>query len=295
MEIAAKTAIDGNKPLKSVTVFVGSGRKRGATFAAARRFLDNLQSFLDVKGEIVFLCEYDLGLCRGCKACFLRGEERCPLKGDRDVLIEKMAASDGVVFASPNFSFQVSAIMKGFLDRLGYLLHRPCFHGKTFTSIVVQGFYGGDKLVKYLDFVGLGLGFNVVKGGCITALDPMVGMEMLTMEKVITRLSGQFHEQLSKPVFPAPSLMQLLMFRSGRTSAKLLADDNDRDYTFYRDRGWLYSDYFYPVKLGVFKKAFGAAVDRMVARKAKKRNLEAALQPSWPAMAPETPSEEKGR
>jgi multimeric flavodoxin WrbA len=120
-----------SRPLKSVTVFVGSGRKKGATRAAASRFLERLQSFGDVRGEIVFLGDYDLGLCRGCKICFMRGEERRPLKGDRDALIGKMMASDGVVFASPNYSFQVSAIMKAFLDRLGFLLHRPRFHGKT--------------------------------------------------------------------------------------------------------------------------------------------------------------------
>ena len=88
------------------------------------------------------------------------------MKDDRDVLIEKMMASDGVVFASPNYSFQVSAIMKTFLDRLGFVFHRPRFFGKTFTSIVAQGIYGGNKIVKYLDFVGNGLGFNTVKGSC---------------------------------------------------------------------------------------------------------------------------------
>jgi len=132
-------------------VFVGSGRKqRGLTYAATRRFLDNLESYGDVQGEIVFLSERNLGLCRGCKACFLRGEERCPLNDDRDLLIEKMMASDGVVFASPTYSFQVSAIMKAFLDRLGFAFHRPRFHGKAFTGIVAQGFHGGGKIEKYL-------------------------------------------------------------------------------------------------------------------------------------------------
>ncbi len=90
------------------------------------------------------------------------------MKDDRDVLIEKIMASDGVVFASPNYSFQVSAIMKAFLDRLGFAFHRPRFFGKTFTSIVTQGIYGGGKIVDYLDFVANGLGFNTVKGSCIT-------------------------------------------------------------------------------------------------------------------------------
>jgi len=158
--------------MKSITAFVGSARTKGFTCAATRQFLDNLQSLGDVHVEIVFLSNYNLGLCRGCKACFLRGEERCPLKDDRDILIGKMVASDGVVFASPNYSFQVSAIMKTFLDRLGFVFHRPRFHGKAFTSIVVQGIHGGSKIVKYLDFVRGGLGFNVAKGAAIRPLSP---------------------------------------------------------------------------------------------------------------------------
>ena len=54
------------------------------------------------------------------------------------MLIEKMMASDGIVFASPNYSFHVSATMKMFLDRLGFVFHRPRFFGKTFTSIIAQ-------------------------------------------------------------------------------------------------------------------------------------------------------------
>ena len=257
--------------MKSVTAFVGSAHKGGATYAAARQFLDNLQSFGDIQGEIVFLSERKFGLCRGCKACFVRGEEHCPLKDDRDLLIEKMMASDGVVFASPNYSFQVSAIMKTFLDRLGFLFHRPRFHGKTFTGIVVQGFYGGGKVLKYLEFVGLGLGFNVVKGSCITGLEPMVEKERRKMDQSLAGQSRRFHEQLSKPAYPAPSILQLIMFRGGRTSAKLLAGDDNRDHTYYCDQGWFYSDYFYPTKLGPLKKAVGATFDWIAARKSKQR------------------------
>jgi multimeric flavodoxin WrbA len=276
MESMIQQSIGGKAAPKTVTVFVGSGRKRGATSAAARRFLDNLESCGDVRGEIVFLSDFKLGLCRGCKVCFERGEERCPLKDDRDALIEKMAASDWVVFATPNYSFQVSAITKAFLDRLGFLFHRPRFHGKTFTGLVVQGFHGGGKLVKYLEFVGFGLGFNVVKGGCITALEPMTESEKLGMDKTLAGLSRRFHERLNGPAYPVPSFLQLMIFRSGRTSARLLAGDDNRDHIFYGDRGWFDSDYFYPARLGFLKKAAGAAIDGIAARGSLRRNRELA-------------------
>jgi multimeric flavodoxin WrbA len=264
--------------MKSVTAFVGSAHPRGHTYTATHRFLDNLESFGDVKGEIVLLNEYKLGMCRGCKACFTRGEERCPLKDDRDLLIEKMMAADGVVFASPNYSFQVSALLKTFLDRLGFVFHRPLFHGKAFTPIIVQGFYGGGKLVEYLEFVGGGLGFNVVKGSCITALEPMVGKERLAMTKTIARHSRRFHDQLLKPALPTPSILQLMIFRMGRNSAKLLAGDDNRDHTYYRDRGWFDSDYFYPTRLGPLKRAAGAIFDLMAARSCRSRESNPASQ-----------------
>ena len=250
--------------MKSVTAFVGSARKNGFTFAATRRFLDNLQSLGDVRGEIVFLSDCSLGACRGCKSCFVRGEDRCPLKDDdRDVLIEKMMTSDGVVLASPNYSFHVSAIMKTFLDRIGFVFHRPCFHGKAFTGIVVQGFYGGDKILKYLDFVGLGLGFNVVKGSCVQALDPIAEADRQKMVKTLAGHSRRFYERLSKPAYPPPSVLQLMVFRSSRVSAKLLADEDNRDHSYYRDKGWFESDYFYPTNLDPLKRIGGKLFDRM--------------------------------
>ena len=64
----------------------------------------------------------------------------------------------------------------------------------------------------------------------------------------------------------APSLFRLMGFRMGRTSVKQLLGESDRDYTYYRDRGWLSSDYFYPTRLGLLKKALGAGFDWLFAR-----------------------------
>src|SRR3954451_10812814 len=100
--------------MKTVTAFLGSARRKGLTYRAVRRFLDHLEALGDVRSEIVFLSDYSIGVCRGCKSCFLHGEECCPLKDDRDTLIGKMMAADGVIFATPNYSFQVSGMMKVF-------------------------------------------------------------------------------------------------------------------------------------------------------------------------------------
>ncbi len=257
--------------MKSVTAFVGSARKKGFTHAATLQLLERVQSFGDVRCDIVFLADCNLGLCRGCKTCFVRGEEHCPLHDDRDALIAKMMESDGVVLASPNYSFQVSAIMKAFLDRLGFVFHRPCFQGKAFTPIVVQGIRGGERVVKYLERVGAGLGFDVVKGSCLTALEPMVESERRRMDEALARQGRRFHDQLVRPPGAAPTLFHLCVFRMARTSMERMLGDDNRDYQYYRDHGWFESDYYLPTKLGPFKKAVGATFDWIAARAASQR------------------------
>ncbi len=257
--------------MKKVTVFVGSARKK-LTHYAVCQFLDNLQSLGEIEYDVVTLSHHQIGTCRGCCLCFAKGEEICPLKDDRDVLFEKIAASDGVVLATPNYSFQVSATTKIFLDRCGFMFHRPRFFGKTFTNIVAQGIYGGEKIVSYLDFVGGGLGFNTVKGCCVTACDPMTQREKQKIDSALAEQSRRFYAALAKPAYPAPTLLKLWGFRTARTSIKLTLDESTRDHTYYKEKGWFESDYYYPVRLGPLKKAAGSFFDANARSSAKKKN-----------------------
>jgi multimeric flavodoxin WrbA len=256
--------------VKRVTAFVGSAHKK-ITHGAVRQFLDDLGSLGDVEAEIVTLSDYRIGTCRGCRLCFEKGEEFCPLKDDRDALLAKIEASDGVVFATPNYSFHVSGLLKVFLDRLGFVFHRPRFFGKTFTSIVTQGIYGGRGIVKYLDFAGAGLGFNTVKGSYFTAFDPMTETERQKRDKALAGQSRRFYERMKRIPYPVPSLLKLVAFRMGRTGMRLELDDSSFDYRYYRDKGWFDSDYFYPTRLGPFNKAAGGLAESIQARRTRKR------------------------
>jgi multimeric flavodoxin WrbA len=251
-----------------VTAFIGSARKKH-TYNASKLFLQQLQSLGDIEYEIVRLSDYNLQTCKGCKLCMDKGEEFCPLKDDRDKLIQKMINSDGIIFASPVYTFQVSALMKIFLDRIAFFCHRPLFFGKTFTSIVAQGTYGGKDTVKYLDFVGSGLGFNVVKGSYIVSLEPLTEKGQKKIEKIIDKQSKRFYSKLIKKEQPTPSLFKLMIFRLSRSAIKLMLNENYRDYTYYKENGWFESSYYYPVKFNPVKKMTGKFFDVMGTRMAK--------------------------
>ena len=248
-----------------VTAFVGSARKKH-TYKATKQLMDNLQSFGDVECEIVSLSDFHLELCKGCMLCLNKGEELCPFKDDRDMLIDKMNNSDGILFASPNYSFNVSGFMKVFLDRLGFIIHRPRFFGKAFTSIVVQGFYRGGKIISYFNFLGKGLGFNVVRGCCLNSLEPMTTKEQKKTDLIIEKQSKKFYSTLIKKEYPNPTFFKLMIFRMSRTSIKLLLDESWRDYTYYKNNGWFGSNYYYPTQLNTIKKLAGNFFDFIFAR-----------------------------
>ncbi|HAS90876.1 MAG TPA: NAD(P)H-dependent oxidoreductase [Sedimentibacter sp.] len=59
--------------MKKITAIIGSARK-GATYQAVREFEQNLKEYEEIDFEYIFLSDYNLEFCRGCKICFDKGE-----------------------------------------------------------------------------------------------------------------------------------------------------------------------------------------------------------------------------
>ena len=250
-----------------ITAVIGSARKKG-TYNGVKEFEKSLKGYTDCEFEYVFLNDYDLGFCNGCKLCFDKGEEFCPLKDDRDALFEKLESSDGIVFASPNYSFGVSARMKNFLDRLSYMYHRPRLFGKTFTAIVTQGIFGGNKIRRYLESMGSNLGLSVTKGCCLNTLEPMSEKHLHEMENKTGKAAKRFYLGLAGEKQSKPSFFKLMMFRMTRTSLNSI-DIKLKDYYYFKEKGWFDSDYYHETKLGIVKKAAGRIFDFMGKQLAK--------------------------
>lgn len=256
--------------MKKVTIFIGTPRK-GSTYNASQELIKNIEAYNEIDVEYVFINDYNLKYCRGCKLCFNKGEEYCSLKDDRDILLEKINNSDGVIFASPNYAFQITATMKNFLDRIAFVLHRPQYFDKTFMSLVTQGIVGGKDITKYLDTVGENLGFRVVKGFVITALEPSTDKQKIENSKKIKKASLRFYKELNDSKLFSPSLFRLMLFRISRTSIKLILNDNYKDYIHYKEKGWFDSDYYCEVSLGYTKKLAGCIFDFIGKQIAKHR------------------------
>lgn len=246
--------------MKKVITFIGTASRK-ATYHAVQEFEKYIKSYGEIDFEYVFLHEYNLEFCQGCKLCFNEGEEFCPLKDDRDVLLEKIENSDGVIFATPSYAFQVSGRMKNFLDRSAYIYHRPKFFGKTFTAIITQGIpFGGKDIRKYLEGIGGNFGFYVIKGACLWTLAPITERRQKIISQKIEKAAKRFYKGLNRSTLPQPSLFRLVVFRMTRTSLKSI-NVRYRDYFYFKEKGWFESGYYYDTSLGPIKKLAGRFFD----------------------------------
>jgi hypothetical protein len=166
------------------------------------------------------------------------------------------------------------------------MFHRPRFHGKAATAIVVQGFFRGREIRKYLEFFAGGIGFNVVRGSVIKTLEPMPADALRKMDQALARQSRRLHERLLRSAYPVPSLLALMMFRMGRTGVRVGLPEDRPDHVYYRDRGWFESDFYYPTHLGPLKKAAGALFDWFAANSSMFKVDDAALAAAPSASTP---------
>jgi len=55
------------------------------------------ENYPTIDYKLMMLNEVNLEQCRGCYVCIAKGEQYCPLKDDRDMIIKEMLDADGVV------------------------------------------------------------------------------------------------------------------------------------------------------------------------------------------------------
>lgn len=174
---------------------------------------------------------------KGCFVCISHGEDKCPLQDDRDLIIDKIESSDGVILASPNYVMNVPWLTKIFIDRFAYTMHRPKFFNQKFMILITSGSYMGTKQASKT------LGLMASGGEIITKLKVLYSPGMnekktLKQEKAIEKTARIFYKRLSKRSDHRPSFGFLIWFSVFKATSNESKTHLPADYNFYKDKNY---------------------------------------------------------
>lgn len=107
--------------MMKVVAFNGSPRRGGNTEALLNEVLKPIEQ-AGIETELIQIGGQRMRGCTACGACFEKKDQSCIIDDDMiNDCIAKAVEADGIVLGSPTYFTDVSAEMKAFIDRLGFV------------------------------------------------------------------------------------------------------------------------------------------------------------------------------
>jgi multimeric flavodoxin WrbA len=225
--------------------------------------LNNIKKYFADNGyhdfKILELSKIKLKTCIKCSACVSKGENHCPNKDMRDTIINKMKQADVIIFSSPVFAVAEASLMKNFINRLGYFGHRPYFFDKYAMVITSGSGFGVKETNEHMKKVFTAYGFNVVSDFQVNSgLWLLSKKEKEIIENKAIKAAGKLIESINRGNKNPPNLNQVVVFRIFKSISESNRDNMPVNYEYYKNK----KDYYYDIRLNMFKKMYAKIVTR---------------------------------
>lgn len=207
----------------------------------------------NIEVEIVSLYDLDIKSCLGCERCIL--QDKCVLKDDAEMLMEKIDAADGIILSSPVYMQQVSGKMKTFIDRTCKWYHRPVLYGKPILAVSTTKGSGLKSTLSYLSNVA-------VQWGAMPA--GSIGRTIRNIDEPVSEKEiSYFVKLLQSPQKYSPPLSSLINFEVQKVLTQYLGEI---DAKYWNEKGWNTKSYYFPCKINCFKCMISGSVGFIIRR-----------------------------
>lgn len=242
-----------------IIAIMGSAKGKGAGYKIVKMIEDVMKTQGEVEFEYLFLKDVNLKPCTGCYACMAKGEDKCPLKDDRDAILQKLQAANGFILSSPVCVNNVSWLMKNFIDRFAYLNHRPRFYRQKMLTVVNMA---GTEKKGALSALKLALGF--ARGDrdiqqLAVSTPPWLQTERAVAEKerAIDAAAKKFYRACLDLSLPPPSFKAYLDFLLVQKLYRECRQYLPADYAFYDDKTYYFDTNVNPIKAAAARAIVG--------------------------------------
>jgi multimeric flavodoxin WrbA len=188
--------------------------------------------------SVLSLTDYKVDPCQACDACHKTGT--CPRKDGFVAIKAAMMEADGIVLASPNYIFSVSAQMKAVFDRCCGPLHCQAMLGKYAVAVETSGGVGGPQVQQYI------LGFERALGcwtvGSIGATAMELGDPSMCQQAFAAACelgAGLVKAIRDKQTYPDQVPQHEAFFSRMKALIQFRKDAWPYEYELWKSKGWL--------------------------------------------------------
>jgi len=145
-----------------VVALNGSARKNGNTAILLNLVLDELNNE-GLETELIQMAGISLPGCRACYKCFKNKNKHCSVETDMlNEVIDKMLAAEGILLGSPTYFSDVTANMRAFIERCGFVARANdyMFKRKVGAAVVavrragaIPAFSGMNLFLHYMQMI----------------------------------------------------------------------------------------------------------------------------------------------
>ncbi len=239
-----------------VIAIMGSPHK-GNGYNIVRKIESELKLITDIEFQYIFLKDANIKMCKGCFACIAKGEESCPINDDREQIEQDLLQADGIILNSPGYTWNVTGLMKNFMDRFAYSLHRPKFFQQSLMLVA----NGGSGLNGTLQALSKTLGGSKIACELGITATPWESTQSYVdkTEKNIRKCARRFYKSMIDKKDQSPKLGNLIWFHIFKKMASISKETLPADYHYYSN----HDKYFYETKVNPVKSIIASIIAKI--------------------------------
>lgn len=168
--------------MAKVLGIVGSARKKN-TYFLIDAILDVVKrKAKDAKTQLITLSDMNIGYCTGCND-YCKKSGKCKHHDDMQKLCLMLERTNVLIIGTPTYFWNVSGLVKNFIDRCIPLYYRGVLKGKIGVAVAVSGGDGQDEALSAIgNFFHL-QGLKEIRGIAIACGKSGVGKKELEIAK----------------------------------------------------------------------------------------------------------------
>ena len=261
-----------NKPL-NILVFIGSPRNEESwTYKSIRIIEEKMQAIQPVEFEYVFVQKLGVPFCDGCLKCVNVGEQACPEYSLIGPIADKMDKADGLILGSPIHTFNITGLMKNFVEYFMYKRNRPSFFGKKAVVTATASGGGHTVVMDFLEQTANAWGCDVVSRMGISSSQMHKERYLQRAHKVAEDVAQTFVREINKGELGSPKFRHLMNFRAMQNmSSNQKGSINER---YWQERGWFDAEYYTKVKINPFARFLAGYIARKMRQSTRKGNQQ---------------------